>query len=176
MKRHTPPSSLENAAGRYIEARRGRRVRSAAPAAGIAAERVLKPLAKRFGVGLEQLRANWGDIVGQRLAGFCQPETLQRQGASRTLVIRARGPAAAILQAESRRILDRIRTFAGQGGPTRLRIIQGAAKRSATAAQTNVNKPKASSQVSEGVEETAEARLMSALNRFDRSVKTRRSS
>lgn len=151
-------------------------MRAAAPAAGLAAERVLRPLAKRFGVGLEQLRANWSDIVGSRLANFCQPETLQRHGSARTLVIRARGPAAAILQAESRRILERIRTYAGSGGPTRLRIVQGAARQPMKPTDPKLNNLQPSSQVSEGVEKTAEARLMSALNRFDRSIKSRRSS
>ena len=155
-------------------------MRSAAPKAGVAAEKVLKPLAKRFGVGVEQLRANWSEIVGTRLAGFCQPESLQSQGSARTLIIRARGPAAAILQAESRRILDRIRTYSGMHGPTRLRIIQGTARRPAGSkadpAGANLTNSKTSSQVSEGVEQTADARLLSALNRFDRSVKSRRSS
>jgi len=87
-------------------------------------------------------------------------------------VIRARGPAAAVLQAESRRVLDRVRTYTGAQGPTRIRVIQGAGRKQNTTAP-QMNKQQVSSQVSEGVEQTAEARLLSALKRFDRSVKSR---
>ncbi len=175
MKHHPPPSSLERRAARYLEARRGRRVRAAAPAAGIAAERVLRPLSKRFGVGLDHLRANWSEIVGARLSKWSEPEALQRHGSARTLVIRARGPAAAVIQAESRRLLDRIKTYAGQQAPTRIRVIQGRARADRAPEPGTVTTPSPSSQVSEGVEQSAEARLLSALNRFDRSVKKRRS-
>lgn len=175
MKRTPTDSSLENSAARYLEARRGRRARQAAPAAGIAAEKVLRPLTKRFGVGLEQLQANWAEIVGQRLANWCDPESIQRQGSARTLVIRARGPAAAILQAESRRLLERIATYAGSAGPTRIRVIQGRSRSAGRAKAVQITKSQASSQVSEGVEQSDEARLLSALNRFDQSVKNRRS-
>jgi len=172
MKQRPPTSSLEEMAAHYIEARRGRRVRGTAPRAGVAAGKILRPLARKFGVGIEQLRANWADIVGSRLAQWSEPETVQRQGASRTLVIRARGPAAAVLQAESRRVLDRVRTYTGAQGPTRIRVIQGAGRKQNTTAP-QMNKQQVSSQVSEGVEQTAEARLLSALKRFDRSVKSR---
>lgn len=173
MKRKPPPSTLEAAANAYIGSHRGRRAIQPAPSAGRAAERVLQPLAKRFGVGVEQLREYWPEIVGKRLADWSAPKAMQRAGGVNTLVIEARGPAGAILQAESRRILDRIRTFSGDRAPTRLRVVQGQAARRTGPAAREMTKPQSASHVSERVETSPEARLLSALDRFARSVKAR---
>lgn len=178
--RKPPPSTMEQAATDFINSRRGRPAARPLPSTARAMERVLRPLARRFGVGVEQLREHWTEIVGERLAKWSEPETVQRAGGVNTLVIRARGAAAAILQAESRRILERVRTFAGDRAPTRLRILQGQAsasfKLAKPADQADVKPMKTSSQVNEGVEQTPEARLLSALNRFERAVKAREGS
>ncbi|WP_291844835.1 DUF721 domain-containing protein [Maricaulis sp.] len=179
MMRKPPPSMLEQAAGDFIRSRRGRPAAKPPPSAARAVERVLRPLARQFGVGVEQLREHWTEIVGERLAKWSEPETIQRGGGGvSTLVIRARGAAAAILQAETRRILERVRTFAGDRAPTRLRILQGQARRPAPGPddQADVKPMKSPSQVNEGVEQTPEARLLSALNRFEKSVRTREGS
>lgn len=168
-------STLDSAAAQFIAGRRGRPAIRPAPSAGRAAERVLRPLAKRFGVGVEQLREHWSEIVGPRLAEWSQPEALQRAGGITTLVIRARGPAGAVIQAESRRLLERIATYSGRQAPTRIRIVQGGAAKQA-AAPTRVTSAQSESQVSERVENSPEARLLSALDRFERSVKTRNGS
>ena len=173
MKRKPSSSTLEAAASAYISARRGRRAIQPAPSAGRAAERVLKPLTRRFGVGVEQLREHWPEIVGKRLADWSAPKTIQRAGGVNTLVIEARGPAGAILQAESHRILERVRTHSGDRAPTRLRVVQGRAARPAAAGKAEVTKPQSASHVSETVETSPEARLLSALDRFARSVKAR---
>jgi len=167
-----PSSTLERQARRFLESHRGRRAIRAAPPAGRAAERILKPLARRFGVGVERLVEHWPEIVGARLAEWCLPEAISNSGGNRVLVIRARGPAAAVLQAESRRILERVRMFAGERSPTRLRVLQGVTRAPLPAAQT-MTKPPSASQVSEKVEENLEVRLLSALDRFGNSVKSR---
>lgn len=169
-----PSSTLERQARRFLESRRGRRSIRAAPPAGRAAERILKPLARRFGVGVERLVEHWPEIVGARLAEWCMPEAIQNAAGNRVLLIRARGPAAAVLQAESRRILERVRLFAGERSPTRLRVLQGAT-RAALPATPKMTKPPSASQVSEGVEQSLETRLLSALDRFGNSVKSRNS-
>ena len=92
-------------------------------------------------------------------------------------MIRARGPAGAIIQAESRRILERVGTFSGRQAPTRIRVIQGSAQSAAAgserASRGKMTQPQSSSQVSETVETSAEARLLSALDRMSRSIKAR---
>ena len=172
MKQRPSQSSLEQAAGRYLQDHRGRAAIRPAPRAGRAAERILRPLAKKFGVGVDQLTQYWPEIVGQRLAQWSSPKSIQRNGGVSTLIVEARGPAAAVLQAESRRILERVSTYAGSRSPTRLRIVQGR-MRAATTTENNVKTGQASSQNSEKVETSAEARLLSALKRFDKSVKSR---
>lgn len=167
-----PSSTLERQARRFLESHRGRRAIRAAPPAGRAAERILKPLAKRFGVGVERLVEHWPEIVGARLAEWSMPEAIQNSAGNKVLVIRARGPAAAVLQAESRRILERVRLFAGDRAPTRLRVLQGATRAPLPAAGPAA-KPSATPQVSERVEESLEARLLSALDRYGNSVKSR---
>lgn len=173
MKRKPPSSTLEAAAAAYISSRRGRRAIQPAPSAGRAAERILKPLTRRFGIGVEQLREHWPEIVGSRLAQWSAPKTIQRSGGINTLVIEARGPAGAILQAEARRILERIGIHSGDRAPTRLRIVQGRAAPPATAPARDMKKPQSASHVSETVETSPEARLLSALDRFGRSVRAR---
>ncbi|WP_138511677.1 DciA family protein [Maricaulis alexandrii] len=177
MVRKPTSSTVEAAASAYIQARRGRAAIRPAPSAGIAAEKVLRPLARRFGVGVDQLREHWPEIVGSRLAQWSSPESLQRSGGIHTLVIRARGPAGAIIQAESRRILERVGTFSGRQAPTRIRVIQGSAQSAAAgserASRGKMTQPQSSSQVSETVETSAEARLLSALDRMSRSIKAR---
>lgn len=172
MRRRTPSSTLENAASRFLDTHRGRAAIRPAPSVGRAATRVLRPLAKRFGVGLEQLTENWAEIVGTRLAQWSAPEALQRTREGPVLVVRARGPAAAVLQAETPRLLEKIRLFAGDRAPVRLRILQGS-MRPPLKRKTPMTQRQSSSQVSERVEQSPEARLLSALERFGQSVKSR---
>lgn len=172
MRRRPTQSSVEQAAGQYLQEHRGRAAIRPAPRAGRAAERILRPLAKKFGVGVDQLAQYWPEIVGQRLAQWSAPKSIQRNGGISILVIEARGPAAAVLQAESRRILERVGTYSGGRSPTRLRVIQGS-MRATSPGQTGVTSGQARSQNSDQVETSAEARLLSALKRFDKSVKAR---
>ncbi|MFP3467798.1 hypothetical protein, partial [Leifsonia sp. SIMBA_070] len=78
-----------------------------------------------------------------------------------------------ILQAESQRILERVRTHSGDRAPTRLRVVQGKAARAEPGDTTDVKKRQSASHVSETVETSPEARLLSALDRFAKSVKAR---
>lgn len=177
MKRTPPPHGsappdLEAAASAYIAGRRGRRAIQPLPPVGRAAEKLLKPLAQRFGAGVEQLREHWPTIVGERLAEWSEPQAIQRSGGINTLVIRARGPAGAVLQAESRRILERIRTYSGNQAPTRLRIVQGSSARQAAPAPS-MKTAQPASQATARAETSPEARLLLALDRFSRSVKKR---
>jgi len=173
MKRKTPSSMLEKQASRFLETHRGRPSYRSAPSAGRAAARILRPLARRFGPGVEPLKAHWSEIVGSRLSQWSEPEAILNQSGIQVLVIRARGPAGAVIQAESRRILDRVAQYAGAKSPTRIRIKQGSARTAATPAPEKMTKPSPTSQVSEGVEKSADDRLLSALDRFGKTVKSR---
>lgn len=90
------------------------------PPAGRALAKVMRPLATAFGPGVSELDQHWAAIVGEALARWSSPEKLQ----AGTLTVRARGPAAALIEAQSGIILERVAQYAGKA-PKRLRIVQG---------------------------------------------------
>lgn len=169
MKRSRHTSTLEAAASRYLSDHRGRAAIRPAPGIGRAATRVLKPLAKRFGVGVDQLTENWTEIAGERLAKWSSPEAIQRSMAGPVLIVRARGPAATVLQAEERRILERVKTYAGSGAPVRLKILQGAMRASVKPTRRTSALPLASPTTLPATASPDE-KLEAALNRFDKVV------
>jgi hypothetical protein len=188
MKRKPPPSSpdVEAAAAAYLAKRRGRAAIKPAPAAGQAAARVLRPLARRFGPGVDQFTEHWPEIVGEKLAAWCAPETIQRRRDGDVLIIRARGPAGAVIQAEAPRLLEKVKLYCGDRAPTQLKVVQGAAGQPArknpfasaaaktTSRAASLPNRQAASQLSEGVEPDAQARLDSLLKAWDRRTKDRR--
>lgn len=159
--------SLEAAAARYLAERRGKPAWSGAPSAGRAAGKILKPLSEKFGPGVDALARHWPEIVGETLAQWCAPDSV-RGG---TLYVTARGPAAAVIEAESRRILQRVAQFAGRSAPVRIRIRQGRPKHAAPAPASRP--PRKAETVREGVEKDTDARLNSALEKFGRGVRAR---
>lgn len=166
MTRPPRPSTLESAATRYLNARRGREAWSGPPPVSRAAAKVIKPLSARFGPGVDALAERWTEIVGDRLAAWSAPDAIR----GNTLFIVAKGPAAAIIEAEAARILERVGDFAGSRAPNRLRVRQGnlpgpqrpAAPLRATGG--NLHKD---------VEPQQADRLGSALDRFDRAVRAK---
>jgi hypothetical protein len=143
MKRPRVPSSgvrrpvasdAEAAAQAWVWAQRhrGRAAIAPPPAAAAALARVLKPLAVHHGPGVAELAEHWAEIVGAPLAAHSRPEKMQSGAGGLTLVVRARGPAAALVEAQSARILERVARYAGRA-PKRLRIVQGSLGGSAPA-------------------------------------------
>ncbi|TGY87212.1 DUF721 domain-containing protein [Marinicauda algicola] len=123
VTRSTDPEAVREALAWAAE-HRGRPPRAFAPSAGRAAARIAKPLAKQFGTAAGELDARWSEIVGEQLAKWSRPEKFQAGAGGAVLVVTARGPAAALIEAQSTRILDRVAQYAGRR-PARLKIIQG---------------------------------------------------
>lgn len=167
MKPPRRPVSLDAAAARFLSEHRGRSAFAGPPSAGRAAGKILKLLADKFGPGVDALARNWPEIVGETLAQWCAPDAI-RGG---TLYVTARGPAAAVIEAESRRILERVSRFAGRAAPTRIRIKQGRPSQPPKPAGQNPSDSAAA--VREGVETDPQARLHSALEKFGRGVRAR---
>ncbi|MEE2525278.1 DUF721 domain-containing protein [Hyphobacterium sp. HN65] len=161
-------TSLETLAARYLRDRRGRAAIKGAPPAGRAAAKVLKPLSDKFGPSTDRLAENWKDIVGERLADWTAPEAI-RGG---VLYVIARGPAGTLIEADAPRILERIKPLAGRSAPTRLRVRQGEPRKLTGAGHTQSNR-EVPSNVQEKVEIDPDARLSSALNRFERARERR---
>jgi hypothetical protein len=162
------PTSLETLAARYLNKRRGKPAFRGAPPAGRAAAKILKPLAMKFGPGTDRLAEHWSEIVGDRLAGWTAPDAI-RGG---TLYIIAKGPAGALIEADAPRILERLKTLSGHSAPTRLRVKQGNPRPVGEGSHKVVNR-EVKKDMSEGVEIDPDARLSSALKRFERANERR---
>jgi hypothetical protein len=108
----------------WANSHRGRPATSPPPAAARAAGKVMRPLSARFGPGLAELEEHWAAIIGEALANYTRPEKYQGGAAGLTLVIRARGPAAALAEAQAPQILERVARYAGKA-PKKLKIVQG---------------------------------------------------
>tara|TARA_R110002073_G_scaffold29006_1_gene91548 strand:+ start:2369 stop:2884 length:516 start_codon:yes stop_codon:yes gene_type:complete len=164
MTRPPRSSTLESAAARYLNGRRGRAAFSGPPAIGRAAGKVIKPLSARFGPGIDSLSENWTEIVGERLAAWSAPEAVR----GNVLFITAKGPAAAIIEAEAARILERVGNFAGQRAPTRIQVRQGTLRKMDK--RTPISR-EIKPDLHKKLETKGADRLSSALERFDRAVR-----
>lgn len=121
IARRTGDPRDEAEATEWMKAHRGRAAIKPPPTAGRAVNALIKPLAKQFsGPTRHELDAQWSEIVGPQLAQFTRPEKYQ----GGALVVRARGPAAALVEAQSAQILARVATYSGKK-PQKLKIIQG---------------------------------------------------
>lgn len=162
------PTSLDTLATRYLGKRRGKAAFRGAPPAGRAAAKILKPLSIKFGPGTDRLAEHWREVVGDRLAGWSAPDAI-RGG---TLYIIAKGPAGALIEADAPRILERLKTISGHSAPTRLRVKQGNPRPVGGRPHASVNR-EVKKDMSEGVEIDPDARLSSALKRFERANERR---
>ncbi len=112
------------AAARWLETQRGKPQYRAAPHARNAVAKIMRPLAKTHGSGSTGLAQHWSDIVGARFAKFSRPLKFSGSQGSRTLVLAAPGPAAALIMASSASIIARANGFLGPNHIQRLKIIQ----------------------------------------------------
>ncbi|KAA5805241.1 DUF721 domain-containing protein [Alkalicaulis satelles] len=179
MKRPPPPSSgarrlirpgdgqAEAEAWAWAQRHRGRPAIAPPPAVSRALAKVLKPLAVHHGPGVSELAEHWAEIVGAPLAAHSRPEKMQAGAGGLTLVVRARGPAAALVEAQSARILERVARYAGRA-PKRLRIVQGPLAGLAPAAPRQSQRPAAPS----GLDTEAQS-LDRIMAEFQRAVEER---
>ena len=152
----------------WADAHRGRAPRGAGRQVGEAVAKVVRPLARRFGPGVSELVERWEEIVGAPLAAWSYPERYQSGAGGVALVVRAKGPAAALIEAQSAQILDRVATYSGKP-VRRLKLVQGAlntqtpvrARRAQRIVKTGEKAPQA-------LAESPEARLEQTLNAWRR--------
>lgn len=110
----------------WLAQQRGRRQYRHAPPASASVSKIVKPLSAKFGAGVTAIHQNWETIAGRRFAKISRPVKITGGKDGRTLVIKAPGPAAALIMASSGQILDRLNSFLGYGHITRIKLIQGA--------------------------------------------------
>jgi hypothetical protein len=123
------PSSREEKAKltAWLSTQRGRPQYRHAPAASRAVRKIVKPLSRKFGAGVNAISENWQEIAGPRFAKFSRPVKITGGRDGRTLYIQAPGAAAALIMASSGQIIDRLNTFLGYGHISRIKVIQGPA-------------------------------------------------
>lgn len=91
--------------------------------------RVVRPLEKQLSPAVAELEAHWAEIVGEALARYTRPEKYHGGAGGLTLRIRAKGPAAALAEAQAPRILERAARYSGRQA-AKLKIVQGPIKES----------------------------------------------
>jgi hypothetical protein len=100
---------LEAAAAAALERQRGRAVWTGGPpqAGALAAAIIRKKTPPKGGKSVAELKRQWRDIVGEKLAPMTDPEKISRGPAGRTLVVKVAGPAAPFVQHQRALILER---------------------------------------------------------------------
>jgi hypothetical protein len=92
-------------------------------------EKITRPIFGKRGFGQGSMIANWGNIVGNVLAGHTFPEQIsypRNQRNNGTLHLRIDSPALALeLQHIETQLLDRVNTHFGYRAVAHIRIIQG---------------------------------------------------
>ncbi|MFP4520233.1 MAG: DciA family protein [Oceanicaulis sp.] len=114
----------EDAAWAWARSHRARPAAKAPPSVGRAAVKVVRPLEKQLSPAMAELEAGWAEIVGESLARYTRPEKYHGGAGGLTLRIRAKGPAAALAEAQAPRILERAARYSGKHA-VKLKIVQG---------------------------------------------------
>ena len=110
----------------WVETQRGRPQYRAAPNAGLAVSKVMRPLARKHGKGSSAIALEkiWPDIMGPRWSKISSPVRFLGGKSGRTLIISAPGPAASLILAQSGPILERLNSHLGSGHVTRIKVVQ----------------------------------------------------
>jgi hypothetical protein len=169
---------MEREAALALEGARARPLRRhAPPQAGALAQKIVAPiLAGAREKSIDELKRQWGEIVGEKLAQLSVPEKISRSPQGRILTLKVVGPAAPFVQHQQGLILERC-NLAG-ADLKGLSILQGVVAR----AKASGNVRPLSQPLSAGEERALAAaladienpRLRAALMRLGRAVNGRR--
>ncbi len=160
----------------YLQKNRGRKQYRPPPSAAKAVNRVLRPLSKKFGPGINGLRTHWSEIIGERWAALSKPIALRGAKGAKTLIIEAKGPASAMLQAQSAQLLGKINQFLGAKSITKIIVKQGRiqARESGNLAATPPHKHGQKNIPTEIIPTDGENSLQAALDKLGSIVKSRK--
>ena len=156
----------ETRATQALNGKRGRGTWQAPPRAGKAAAGVVKPLIPQGGMGLNELKRRWGDIVGDSFAR-ATPEKL----VAGVLTLRAPGALGPFLQSQTPLLIERLKVAGA-----RIKAVK-IEQRTSAARAPNVRRLKQTltaaeeTALSEALEPVADPGLKSALMRLGRALK-----
>jgi len=152
----------------YLQKHRGKPQYRHAPSASRATNKILRPLSRKFGPGVSSLRNHWAEVIGERWALLSKPTAIRGTTGAKTLHIEAKGPAAAMLQADSARIRDKVNQFLGAGAINKIVVKQGRIKVN-TKKPISTKKPEPKTSTKAG-----DHSLQSALDNLGKSIKSRK--
>ena len=157
---------------RWLETQRGRPQIRPAPTIGRAVTRVMRPLSKKHGSGVAALEPHWDTIIGSRFAKISSPVKFAGSAKGRQLVIKAPGPAGALIMANQNRIIEKLNGFLGPGHVKSIKVIQSRIRSSASAAKTPKRglAPSVKRELQSGLDHVSDPDLKSALNKLGQSV------
>jgi hypothetical protein len=164
---------LEARALAALEARRGKAQFRGPPKAGALAAKIIKPLIPPGAASLTDLKRQWSEIVGEKLAQVTAPDKLTRGADGLVLTLLVAGSAAPFIQHQTPLILERLR-LAG-AGVTGLTMKQGAVAPKAMANLRPLSQPlsaEAEKALKVALAPIDDDRLKSALLRLGRAMGT----
>lgn len=158
--------------GEWIETQRGRPQFRAAPSAGLAISKIMRPLARKHGGGSSALALEkiWPEIMGPRWSEISSPVRFLGGKNGRTLIISAPGPAASLIMAQSGPIIERLNAHLGSSHVSRIKVVQS---RMTIPPRTEPQKglaPRQESDLHEGLSDIKNERLKQALEKMGRQI------
>ncbi len=158
--------------GQWIETQRGRPQFRAAPNAGLAVSKIMRPLARKHGGGssAQALEKIWPEIMGPRWSKISSPIRFLGGKNGRTLIISAPGPAASLILAQSGPIIERLNAHLGSSHVSRIKVIQS---RMTIPPRTEPKKglaPRQESDLRDGLADIKNERLKRALEKMGRQI------
>ncbi len=160
---------------KWLETQRGRPQYRAAPSVNRAVSRIMRPLSKQFGGGLAAIEPHWNEIIGPKFAKISRPVGFQSGSKGRQLIIRAPGPAGALIMAAQSQILDRINSYMGPGHVKSIKVIQGQMRNSEKSKRPSAKPltPSIKRELQSGLDHIDDPDLKAALNKFGEAVYAR---
>ncbi len=158
--------------GRWVETQPGRPQFRAAPSAGLAVSKVMRPLAKKHGGGSSALALEkiWPEIVGPRWSKISSPVRFLGGRNGRTLIITAPGAASALILAQSGPIVERLNAHLGSSHVRQIRVIQSRMTQPSDKGPKRGLSPRRASDLNDGLSHIRNPRLKLALEAMGRGV------
>ena len=156
----------------WIESQRGRPQFRAAPSAGLAVSKVMRPLARKHGGGSSAIALEkiWPEIMGPRWSKISSPVRFLGGRDGRTLIISAPGAAASLILAQSGPILQRLNAHLGDSHVRRIRVVQSRMTKPASSQTQKGLAPRQETKLREGLSNIKSERLKQALEKMGRHV------
>lgn len=158
--------------GQWVESQRARPQFRAAPNAGLAVSKIMRPLARKHGGGKSALALEkiWPEIMGPRWSKISSPVRFLGGRNGRTLIISAPGPAASLILAQSGPILDRLNAHLGSGHVTRIKVVQSRMTIPSRTQPTKGLAPRQETELRDGLSGVKNKKLKQALEEMGRQV------